>query len=267
MRDDFPAVNLKRKISSLLVPYIIWNTLYQLFLSCLAFLGGENLIETILRHLKSVLIFEGSAMWFLPIMFLSNLLFCILVRYKYIHLIVFPITLVLAISISVQNQLLITLFRVLIGFSYISIGYYLSKYIVKQQKQMITIIIMIISIILSFTNGTVDMAHRIFNNQILYIINAVLGSYALLLIVQFKIPIRINKALKKCGKNTMVILCLHGFLIQIIRLLDYKLLNNLLPRLGYFEGIVITVIIMLFIFFYLRIFNKKYMWIFGRTDK
>lgn len=41
----------------------------------------------------------------------------------------------------------------------------------------------------------------------------------------------------------MTVLCTHMFFVELIRLLDYKLLDNFLPKLGIVEGIVFCVIL------------------------
>lgn len=77
----------------------------------------------------------------------------------------------------------------------------------------------------------------------------------------------ISEILKYWGENSIKILCLHSFVIQIIRLFDYKLLGNLLPRLGIFEGIVFAILVMAILTILMPVFNKFFYWSFGIQNK
>lgn len=78
---------LKRKILTLLLPFFIWNTVYQLFISVLSILGGAPVKTTLLSNLRVVIELQGSAMWFLPAMFMATLLFFLTIRNRMLNII------------------------------------------------------------------------------------------------------------------------------------------------------------------------------------
>lgn len=51
--------------------------------------------------------------------------------------------------------------------------------------------------------------------------------------------------LESTGRNSIIILCTHAFIIEAFRLIDHKLFHNFLPRMGYCEGLLFTVLILL----------------------
>ena len=73
----------------------------------------------------------------------------------------------------------------------------------------------------------------------------------------------LSRVLKYWGRNSIKILCCHGFIIQVIRLLDYKLLDNFLPGLGFFEGVVLTSLTMMVLTGAMPLINRFLNWSFG----
>ena len=64
------------------------------------------------------------------------------------------------------------------------------------------------------------------------------------------------RLLEYWGKNSIKILCLHGFIIEIIRLVDYKIFGNVLVCMGRWEGVVFTRIIMIILTSSMPLINK-----------
>lgn len=71
------------------------------------------------------------------------------------------------------------------------------------------------------------------------------------------------RLLEYWGKNSIKILCLHGFIIEIIRLVDYKIFGNVLVCMGRWEGVVFTSIIMIILTSSMPLINKFLWWSFG----
>ncbi|MEE1085704.1 MAG: acyltransferase family protein [Schaedlerella sp.] len=68
-------LDIKKKMRTLILPYLFWGTLYQMFLSILKIIGGAPISETICRSFVNVITVQGSSMWFLPTMFGAFIIF------------------------------------------------------------------------------------------------------------------------------------------------------------------------------------------------
>ena len=248
---------LKSKIFTLLLPFFVWSTLYQLFISILAILGGAPAKATLLSNMKVVIQLQGNTMWFLPAMFLSTFFFLLTVRNRVLNIITSCLLFIAGIIVPEYNCYLSAILRAFIGAVFIALGFYGYKFFTKEVKNWQLVCL-----------GLVSIASRDYNNPFLYIFNGFIGT---LIVYQMAMRMRqikiISEILKYWGENSIKILCLHSFVIQIIRLFDYKLLGNLLPRLGIFEGIVFAILVMAILTILMPVFNKFFYWSFGIQNK
>ena len=155
----------------------------------------------------------------------------------------------IALCIKVKSDgELIVLWRSFVGFFYFMIGYCIPTWGNKRRinisnKRMAAIwgIITVLYVILSIKNGMVTLVALRFNNPLLYTVNAILGCVALLLLSEL-LSTRAHtwcvNVLIGVGRKTLYILGIHMFVVEMIRLVDYKLFGNTLNKLGVFEGIV-----------------------------
>lgn len=63
--------------------------------------------------------------------------------------------------------------------------------------------------------------------------------------MESKENILILKVLELYGKNSIVILCTNNLLIEIIRLLDFKIMGNALISMGMSGSILLFIVLML----------------------
>lgn len=113
-------------------------------------------------------------------------------------------------------------------------------------------------------NGMVSMVNMQYGNIMLYVINSVIGSFILIqLSLNTLLTNRFYKV-KVLGKNSIIVLCTHMFIVEIIRLMDYKLFNNILPTLGYMEGFVFRAIVLTVIYMLIPLCNHYFKIIFGK---
>lgn len=240
--------NILKRVKSLMIPYLIWGTIYQLFIAFLKIVGGAPIMENLKEGISNVLRCTGSAMWFLPVMLSSVLVFFIFRRYmriKIFTLIITLITMIVCTTFKFEFEYLNIFLRVLIGTGYIVIGYSLSNIFCYRYSNLQLFSLLVLQILITEVNGTVSIASLLFGNPILYILMGVNGTliiYAACKHIEDKI--KISELLSWWGENSIKILCWHGIVIQIIRLRDYKIFGDLLPLLGIIEGIVLTGIVM-----------------------
>ena len=75
-----------------------------------------------------------------------------------------------------------------------------------------------------------------------------------------------TKYLSCFGKNSIIIMVTHIVFIEIIKLLDYKL-NIGICNLGYLEGIIVTLIVLLLEIPSIYILNKYFYFFFGKKKQ
>lgn len=96
----------------------------------------------------------------------------------------------------------------------------------------------------SILNGFSSMQNM--NNAILYFINGIGTSFAIISFLQHyenKINTSIKKHLLFWGTNTLIILCTNNLIIEIVRLIDWKLTNSILLNNGYIGHLIFFLII------------------------
>lgn len=255
--------NFQHKFRTLLLPFFLWNTLYQLFISILSIIGGASPKETISNHLLAVIHLSGSAMWFLPAMFIASFIFLSTVNNKPLNITIVFIATFIGLFAPECSDLTSAFLRSFIGLAYIAIGFYGVTIFTTNIKKTYTVILFICSLFPALANGTVSISDRTFHNPILYILNGCLGTF---IIYQATLNAKKESPLSHLftywGRNSIKILCLHGFFIQAIRLVDYKILGNILPSLGLFEGFIFTAIVMTILTVMLPLINRLLGWSF-----
>ena len=244
----------KNRLRSIILPYFIFGTAYIIILFSLSKFQDVN---TMVIRFKMLFTLQGvSALWFLPCIFFSELIFKFLVNKQYGIIYIIFVMLIGLFCPYTDNYLFIIL-RAFVGTGFMAIGYYCSKYYIRKINLILVIFAFFIHIYLSLQNQTVSLATLEFGNVFLYIINSVLGTY---IVIQFCIVLKDNKLrlsfLNTVGKNTIIVLGTSSILIEIVRLFDYKIFNNILIRLNIFEGIILCIIVMVVEYVIIYIYKK-----------
>lgn len=261
--------DLKKKVRTLLFPYLFWGTIYQIFLASLKIMGGAPIKETLYQNLVNVITITGSSMWFLPTMFGAFLVFfllrCFIINNKVLITGSTLIMLLGIINASASNEFSIIVARILVGAGFISIGYFLEKMYNKEISMWLLIIFTIVHIFISMIVEPVSMVSLTIGNPIIYILMSSLGTFVVYeWCKKIKVDSKVGLLLSLWGRNSLKILCLHGFVIQVIRLFDYKIFGDILPLLGCGEGIVFSIVIMYILSFVLMKAYSSLDWTFGK---
>lgn len=259
----------KHKLKKIMLPYLIFGIFISLFLSILSYLGGQNFYDILSKNFINIVTLEGvQALWFLPCLFIAEYLFYLVnlcgKKGYIIVTILFIITLIMHNKLNQGVNLVFA--RSFIALGFITIGYLLFMLINKLKISISSIIFMsVICLIFSIINSPSATIYNLkFNNIIFYIITSLSGSLGVILL--FKKLDKINfKLLKFYGANSIIILCMHGIIIEIIRLLDYKIVNNCLSKLGLMEGIVFSLIVMSIMIPLINIINNRFYFLIGKT--
>jgi fucose 4-O-acetylase-like acetyltransferase len=257
--------NLGLLCRRMLVPYLFFDALFSLFIIILAQSGNifPQFINSLLRQVISL---KGvTATWFLPCQLLLLCIFVLIEKYipHKLRIIIYFILFVLGVCL-LEADILVPIRRSLIGAGFFALGFH-GSFIFDKKAHYISILAAgILFLLLSGKNGMVTLVGLHFSNPVLYAVNGFLGTYVL-----YQICLRIpenpfQKSMTFFGKNTIVILCTHTFFVECVRLIDYKLFDNVLNKLGIFEGFVFGGMITVFMIPTIKICNRFLRVLFGK---
>lgn len=264
-----PFKLLKRRISSLYVPFIKYEILFLVLHNLFYKINFYNLhsnvpvkaynFTNIIVNAFHIVMFDGtelllSPLWFLASLFLVTVLFCFICYFvdkikkntEYfratIILVLFIIGNLLTYNnINVRNSLFESeVFNV----SFVALIFFYVGFMYKQYEKYIkmsNIVAAISFILLCFSakyNFSIDMRINYYSNIIMFLINAILGIYMIIYLSKKmdKLKFEFN-LLKYIGRNTIIIMSLHLVcfkIVGIVQILIYKLPIN---RLAYFGNI------------------------------
>lgn len=268
---------LQKRSRGILIPYF-WFSLLYFFIDIFNVWYGKITKPEFIKDLIGSLTFYGvSVLWFLPALFIAQIVFCFLTK-KLPKWASIPLIIILAI-VSYLGQLyisgiydanasnlfvtsLIDLLRVFLrGFiasSFVMIGYYACPVIHKKEsfsilQLLLGILFFLANLVLSQINGCIDFHYIILNNVPLFYLCAFLGSFALILICK---NMKELKPLCFFGKNSLTVMATHvnTYLLyaaillswQIDRIVtrakSYVFIFNIMALTFLFEAIVIVII-------------------------
>ena len=263
-------INIKKTCLKLLIPYFVFEILFKLFLLILQrpddFL--ENLCNTLF---KTILPLHGiTVTWFLPCQLIvyilaASVLMIIPQKYSQYAVVIFTVLFLLGLIFPINEAYIVVLMRALIGVGFFAIGYY-GRILFEKKVNLIVLLISFSAFIgLAITNGMLSLVNMNLSNPILYVINGALGSYILFQCCLRMKENRLTKGIAYLGKNTIIILCTHMFAVEAIRLLDYKLFNNILHCFGFFEGFVFGGIVIAVMCLLIPLCNRYFWFLFGHA--
>lgn len=227
--------NIISKAKSLLWPYLTFSII-SLIMTFILY--G---VRPTIRLAANTIIFDGIlVLWFLPALFLSNILFIIIektIQRLYIKCLLIIIMIAITVCFSLINyqqydQRLLkwsltfacVLVRGLNGCIFVYIGYIFSRIIATKPKLISSLNLLICFIIsitihsLLFLKNSVDFHFTKIGKPILYYTNAILGSLIIICL-----SILIDKILKLhilpwYGRNTIIIFGLHLYIKKVLDL-------------------------------------------------
>lgn len=192
-----------KKAKSILWPYFIFSIIAIIKIYIIE--GKNQAIEV---ALQSLFLYGYSALWFLPTLFFSQILFVIINKLEkrkklILNSLFIIVTIILTIYLQLNNNrgqdyasvILMSfnmLNRIIIGYIFIYIGYNgynlmlrIEKKISKQKLTIIGIAFFVVNIIMCQSNKLVDMHYSKLNNIILYYLFAIIGSFSIIYIIKY----------------------------------------------------------------------------------
>jgi len=204
---------IKNRFITLMIPYYIFCCVHIIF----RIINQGRIDPEVKGYILSTMnLFGVEALWYLPALYISEIIFVIInnkINKKYIKIFIIIIILLLGIfskEIIEQNTFTYCIFRSLIGTSMIYIGFLFYKVINYKNTLLSMLILLSISIFTSQENGLIDVWSLTFNNKVLFIISALSGSF---FIIRFFYKYNIN--MTYLGKNSLIIMATHQIFMQI----------------------------------------------------
>lgn len=265
------------QLRKLMVPYLISEILFG-FMLCLLNHPDGLLMTMKSKAIQLVTLRGVTVTWFLPCMAVATISFFVLWKYK--HWLAYGYAgacMIIGLMAAPGDGYSSVVYRTMVAVGYVAIGCAAPNVFSKIWKSGgFCLCGTILYTALALTNGMVSMVSAQFQNPLLYLLNGCLGSCVVVQwagwlegLAHFRVAEKICSVFRFFGRNTMTVLCTHMFFVEIIRLLDYKLFNNLLQKLGIAEGIVFCVIVSIcegiLILCWTKVMKPKIKMLYGKT--
>jgi len=260
---------IKNKILKLMVPYFIFSLILAIFFCVLDFLNSGEFMSNLYKYVIRIIELKGiESLWFIPCLFITEIVFYLINNKfdkKTTYIMVLSIYFICAIVGYNKNDLWFSvLFKSGVALLFFAFGYIMQKYIgLYKFSTTFILLINIIYIILFRLNGFVGLGAFELNNIFLFVILGITGSVGIIFLM-IKLENIDFKLLNFLGSNTIIILCTNNIIIEIIRLLDYKICGNELISMGLLGSFVLLIIVTLLEMLIIYISNKYLYYLFGK---
>ena len=271
---------IKKRVRQILLPYFLWSFILFGFWLFIGRKFGEsaNLDLSITKNFIGIFFAQGDInymnwgipMWFLPTIFLTFLLFGLIlkIKNKFLQYSVLVTSIVFGFLIANFSKmyLLWSLDVALVSLFFYSFGFY-AKDIIKSNKKKSVLSLLILGVIHMavslFLLQKIDMYRSTYGNEILFLLNSLVGF--LFWGSLFK-KFLLLKFLVFLGKNTIPILALQARALSFIKLFLFLILGLSIFEFTEFEKVILT-LGQLIILFPILIFINKYIPILNGKNK
>ena len=163
------------------------------------------------------------------------------------------------------------LLRAFVVVAFLTMGYYIQKVAEKiEVKKIVGVIVGVIAIlvtpILAFWNGRVDLHFLVFQNIVLYYVTACIGTLGIIMICK---NIKVRKGLTYVGENYLIIMATHmDCLVLMVSLrVSYKI-NQYIPfAKEYVLWITLAACITIIEVIIIYLFNRYFYLLIGKKRK
>lgn len=245
---------LKKKIKTLVIPYIIWNFFgYIIFLlpNYVPYLNnfiqnnGSNLNLT--DFLEAILFFKyNKTFWFMFYLIILTIVspiiyFAICKKKRGIISIIIIFAIWLIFSSAINSDIIIALLFYSLG-GYLSINYF---EVINKKEHLLSKRDTFLITIIWFT--LIIIYHYIIHNKIILQISILLGIVAIWELYNF---IKVPKIILKCSKYSFIIYAAHPFILEVIEKVIMKILGTdvLAMCIDYILAPIITFFIIVIVF-------------------
>lgn len=261
--NDFKTF-IKRKFKTLIIPYFIFSAVNWLWIVA----RNRRDLSLIFKKFLGILVQVrntdfGPGLWFVPCLFLSELLLYVLVKYLDKRILTIASIVLITGGIAYARFINVNLpwgiDVVPISASFICFGYLIKNKTDKILNYKFMPIYLVANIIFCYLNfkilgESVGMWSSVYGNEIYYILASVFGSLFIYSIC--KLISNINFLLY-IGQNSITYYCLHVIVIGIVEKI-YKVIipNSIINNMSFIFGIVTLIITLIAMYFASEIYNK-----------
>lgn len=198
------------KVRTFLIPYFCFEV-YAIVIYI--FQNGMTLnVKGYIYEILTLHLYNGP-LWFLFVMFLSEMLFILWYKFGNNEFRCLLLVLLFIVILHLpQFSQYINITMIIVGLFFILVGYTYEIYFVKRCNTLM-IIALLVTIIISLMNCGRGMPDYQNGNRILFVIGAILGSYFILQIGHL-IPFNV---VRFWGKNSLIILGSHYPILRLIK--------------------------------------------------
>ena len=255
--------SFKKRLFQLGIPYVVFSLVLTLFYGFLNYTTSGN--WGVFSYIFQIVTLQGvDSLWFIPCYFAAEFLMKLtcMCSSKLVNVIgvgsILLIIVLFSLSDAISSFWLLRLgIKFLICYSFIYIGYALSLLnLLKHLNTVISILVLGMCSIFALYNGFSEIGSIQLNNPILFYVNAIGITWTLFFFLNISKDTKVMKSLSFFGRNSIVILCTNNIIIEIIRLLDYRIWNNILLSWNTCGAIVLSVIIILIEIGLIKIVNS-----------
>lgn len=275
--------NFIKKLKTIIWPYITFSVIY-----CCLDIIKDNMDESflwIIKHTVYYFVFGYHALWFLPAMFIANILFNIFhslsknwARFLIDTLLLIGTSIIAQYVVDKDRTLMVYIIiffnRALIGYLFIEFGYYLINIIDVIKNEYLKLITAVLCLGIDTYTALLnvpDLHFSLIGNPLLYYFNAIIGTLGILLLCNWIDRIKDLQLLKYCGMNSIIVLLTHILFVEFLKEpIMYVVIGNSEStkwfNLCFFMGICIVEITII------GISNKYFSWLYdfsnlGSDDK
>lgn len=256
---------LRKRAKNLLLPYIVFCLLLSVFYVFLSYLAGGRIQY---NHFIDTFTFQGvDSMWFIPCYFWAELLMCLILMNdrKVVYVLIGLACLfgIVAMSVVIPDMKYVRyLAKIAISLSFVAIGYLIGKTnIVDKMPLVVAIILIIVCSILGLMGGFSAIGALEFPYYGLYLLLAACMSLSIMVVFS---KLKSSNLLSTFGKYSIVILCTNNLIIEIIRLLDYKLTGAFMLSHGLYGALIFFVIMAVIEYLVIKLAQGPFGIVFGK---
>jgi len=272
----------KKKVKSLLVPYLFFAIILFLFWLVIGRKFGESAINNIpvkecfigifygIVEVKGISSMEwGGPIWFLLCLFLISNIFYFVSKLNLKKVIFIEICFIIISAISkkyIPISLPWNLQRALIDISFYTIGYYAKDFIKNKDEKNNTITLIkgiffiLINVSIYLNRDKLNILEK-YNINLVYLIGGIFGSLGVIEI--FK-NMKSSKKIEFLGKNSIILLAFHGRAMTGIKFIFIILLNKTLIEGSVLIDIVYSIFQVIICIPAILIINKYFYFCIGR---
>lgn len=264
---------LKRRSEQIFIPYFLFGVLYAVFLSGLSVIGGGTSGFT--DYCFALVTMQGvTSMWFLPVFFFAELFYTFFLMKLPRCVQAFGLVIAIA-GLMYMKQAGVPemwwvriLLKILVGLVFVVAGgFFVRERRLPPTGKWTATVALALGTALALYNGSVGISALKLECVPLFVITGIMLSYAIISVFDMAKSwsgSKIMSILAFFGANTIVVLVTNNLLIEIFRLIEYKLLGNWFLENGFLGGLLMTMILLIPEFCLIKFAQSKYGIVFGR---